>query len=35
MNKVPIIDVIYPTYIYKIKGDRLILSDSIRGNSRK
>lgn len=35
MNKVPVIDVIYPTYIYKIKGDRLILSDSIRGNSRK
>lgn len=35
MNKAPIIDVIYPTYIYKIKGDKLVLSDSIRGNNRK
>lgn len=35
LSKAPMIDVIYPTYIYKIKGDKLIFSDSIRGNIRK
>lgn len=35
LKDAPIIDVIYPTYIYKIQGNKLILSDSIRGNMRK
>jgi hypothetical protein len=35
LKNAPIIDVIYPTYIYKIKGNKLILSDSIRGNIRE
>lgn len=28
-------DAMYPEYFYKIKGDKLIFADSIRGNIRK
>jgi len=28
-------DAMYPEYIYEIKGEKLILSDSIRGNVRR
>lgn len=29
------IDVVYPTFVYRIKGDKLIFLESIRGNVRK
>jgi len=34
MKNFVINDAIYPEYIYKIKGEKLIFSDSIRGNIR-
>ncbi|RMZ59689.1 hypothetical protein D1632_08680 [Chryseobacterium nematophagum] len=35
LSKAPMIDVTYPTYIYKIKGEKLVFYDSIRGNVRR